>query len=152
MLSHAMLYSSVALSLVGAALATPHNTVTSSLTGGYTSAIPTASTLPALTGTYTSFEAYTDDLTDCINACWSDIWDFASAVCADSDIKCVCLIPEPNLDDPELAGEFGQITDCSTQCGGQDLELLQIASDKFANTCKPYLDQYGTTSSPPPPS
>lgn len=137
MISHIVLYSSVALSLFGAALATPHTTV---------SAPASESSVAALPGVYTSFEAYTEDLTDCINVCWADIWDFVSAVCDDDDMKCACLLPEPNLDDPALATEFTKITDCSTTCGGQDLLLLQAASEKYAYTCKPYIAQYGTAS------
>lgn len=140
MISHIVLYSSVALSLFGTAIATPHPT---------DSAPASESSVAALPGKYTSFEAYTEDLTDCINVCWADIWGFISAVCDDDDMKCGCLIPEPNLDDPMLATEFGKITDCSTECGGQDILLLQAASEKYANTCKPYLDQYGTTSFSP---
>lgn len=142
MLSNAVIYSAVVLSFFGTALATPHTTLT-------TTAAASTGTYAASPDVYSSFDDYTDDLTDCINTCWSDIWDFATTVCDDDDMKCVCLIPEPNLDDPELATEFGAITDCSTKCGDSDLQILLDASTKFTNTCKPYLDKYGTSSSIP---
>lgn len=143
MISNAIIFSTVALSFFGTALATPHTTPVVSAepsTGTYA-----ASPTPVV---YSSFGDYTDDLTDCINTCWSDIWDFATTVCDDSDLKCLCLIPEPNLDDPELATEFGQITDCSTSCGDADLQILLNASTKLTDTCKPYLDKYGTSIHP----
>lgn len=148
MLSNMITYSTVALSLVGATFA--HTTAvvetpyTSTVSASPASSSGTAT--PSYVGVYDTFEDFTDDLTDCINECWADIWDFAEAVCDDDDLKCVCLIPEPNLDDPALAKEFGQITDCSVQCGEQDISILETANLKFIDTCKPYLDKYGKLS------
>lgn len=142
MISHITLYSSLALSLFSvAALATPHTTPTITMTSSYAPTTASGTAKETATAVYDTFDDFTADMPACINACWADIWYYTNTVC--STVKCACLIPEPDLTDPQLAAEFDQINTCSTQCPNLDPVALQAAADMWTDTCAPYLAQYG---------
>lgn len=104
---------------------------------------------PSLTGrqdgsTYSGLQQFVDDLPPCINKCWGHVWNYAAAACPGTDnIKCVCLIPAPDLTDPILGQEFGGTYTCATACSSADQAQYNQAEAKLNQTCQPYYNQYG---------